>query len=81
MCLQFMVISIIHFPPTMIQVGTREIFMSDAVRLFQKMEDQGVEVTFDPYEGMWHVWQKEYTMPEAKKAISKTYKFIEKHWK
>jgi acetyl esterase/lipase len=69
------------FPPTLIQVGTREMFLSDAVRLFQKMEDQGVEVTFDIYEGMWHAWQKEYTMPEAKKAVLKTCNFIEKHWK
>ncbi len=69
------------FPPTLIQVGTREMFLSDAVRLFQKMEDQGVEVSFDIYEGMWHAWQKEYTMPESKKAVLKTCNFFEKHWK
>ena len=69
------------FSPTLIQVGTREIFLSDAVRLFQKMEDQGVEVTMDIYEGMWHAWQKEYSLPEAEKAILKTCKFFEKHWK
>lgn len=69
------------FPPTLIQVGTREIFLSDAVRLFQKMEDQGVKVTMDIYEGMWHAWQKEYSIPEAKKAILKTCDFFEKHWK
>ena len=68
------------FPPTMIQIGTREIFLSDAVRLFQKMEDQGVEVIFDPYEGMWHAWQKEYTIPEAQKAVQKTWNFINDHW-
>jgi len=69
------------FPPTLIQVGTREIFMSDAIRLFQKMDEKGVKVILDAYEGMWHVWQKEFTMPEAKKAILKTSNFIEKHWK
>ena len=36
------------YPPTLIQIGTREIFMSDAVRLYQKMDKQGVDVTFDP---------------------------------
>ena len=71
-----------NFPPTMIQIGTREIFLSDAVRLFQKMdEQQGVSVILDPYEGMWHAWQKEYTLPEAKKAIEKTCDFMEKYWK
>jgi epsilon-lactone hydrolase len=69
------------FPPTLIQVGTREIFLSDAVRLFQKMDEQDMEVTLDVYEGMWHAWQKEYTMPEAKRAILKTCNFFERHWK
>jgi acetyl esterase/lipase len=69
------------FPPTLIQIGTREMFLSDAVRLFQKMDDQGVKVTLDVYEGMWHAWQKEYTLPEAKKSVLKTCNFIEKHWK
>ncbi len=69
------------FPPTLIQVGTREIFMSDAVRLFQKMNEEEVEVSLDAYEGMWHVWQKEFETPEAQKAISKTSNFIENHWR
>jgi acetyl esterase/lipase len=68
------------FPPTLIQVGTREIFMSDAVRLFQKMDQQGVKVTLDAYEGMWHAWQKEYTIPEAERAVFKTCNFFGKYW-
>ena len=70
-----------EFPPTLIQIGTREIFLSDAVRLYQKMQNAGIAVKLDAYEGMWHAWQKEYSMPEAKDAILKTANFIEKHWK
>lgn len=68
------------FPPTLIQFGTREIFLSDAVRLYQKMDEQGVEVYLDGHEGMWHAWQKVYQLPEAKRAVEKTCNFFEKYW-
>ncbi len=45
------------FPPTLIQAGTREIVLSGAVRLYRVMAEAGIAVVFDPYEGMWHVFQ------------------------
>jgi len=45
------------FPPTLIQVGTTEIFLSNAIRHDQTLADAGVPVKSDPYEGMWHVFQ------------------------
>ena len=45
------------FPPTLIQVGTTEIFLSNAIRHHQTLADAGVPVKIDPYEGMWHVFQ------------------------
>ena len=55
-------------PPTLIQVGLREILLSDAVRLYHKMKEAAPapgHVVLSPYEGMWHVWQGYVDVPEA----------------
>jgi acetyl esterase/lipase len=58
-------------PPTMIQVGLRETLLSDAVRLYHKMKEAAPapgHVVISPYEGMWHVFQNVFTLPEAQAA-------------
>jgi len=45
------------FPPTLIQAGTREIFLSNAVRQYQAISAAGIPATLDLYEGMPHVFQ------------------------
>lgn len=66
------------FPPSLIQAGTKEIFLSTAVRLFQKLEASGQDTKLDVYEGMWHVFQQ-HPIPETKVAISKSATFIKNH--
>lgn len=65
------------FPPLLIQVGTREVLLSDSIRLARKAREAGVDVTLDPWEGMWHVWQDHATAPEAKQASAEIGKFLE----
>ncbi len=60
------------FPPVLIQGGTRETFLSNAVRLYQAMDQPGHTVKLDLYEGMPHVFQIHWDWPEAKLAIQKT---------
>ncbi|MEU6783047.1 alpha/beta hydrolase [Nonomuraea angiospora] len=43
-------------PPVMIQIGEREIMLSDAVRLAEHLADAGVRVTLEAWPGMPHVW-------------------------
>lgn len=45
------------FPPTYIQVGSNEILLSDSIRLKEKMQEAGVNVKLDVFDGMWHVFQ------------------------
>jgi monoterpene epsilon-lactone hydrolase len=45
------------FPPTLIQGGTKEILVSDFVRLYQSLDQADVPVKLDIYEGMPHVFQ------------------------
>jgi monoterpene epsilon-lactone hydrolase len=54
------------FPPTLIQGGTKEIFLSNFVRQYQVIDQAGIPVKLDLYEGMWHVFQEiNYDLPES----------------
>jgi acetyl esterase/lipase len=65
------------FPPTLIQVGTKEILLSDSVRLYQALDQADIPVKLDVYEGMPHVFQTIlYNTAESKLAISKTSNFL-----
>ena len=66
------------FSPTLIQAGTKEMPLSNAVRLYQKLDAAGQDTTLDIYEGMWHVFQQN-DVPEAEVALSKSAAFINKH--
>ncbi len=67
------------FPPTLIQVGGKEIFLSNSIRMYRNLKENNKEVELDVYEGMWHVWQGYYDIPESKMAIKNTKNFILKH--
>lgn len=70
------------FPPTLIQGGTKEIFLSNMVRLYQAMDRAGVIVKLDLYEGMWHDFQAfNYDMPESRLARDKVKVFMETYVK
>jgi acetyl esterase/lipase len=45
------------FPPVLIQAGTKELVLSDAVRFFQALKTAGSVAELDVYEGMTHVFQ------------------------
>ena len=64
------------FPNTLIQGGTKELLLSNFVRIYQKMDIAGIEVKLDIYEGMWHVFQSHHDIPESLLAIRKTAKFF-----
>lgn len=69
------------FPPTLLQVGGKELFLSNAIRMYRALDNAGIAVKLDIYEGMWHVWQGHYLLPESKKAVENTKKFILNHLK
>lgn len=43
-----------RFPPTLVQCGTREVLLSDAVRLARVLDAAGVQAQLDVWEGMCH---------------------------
>jgi acetyl esterase/lipase len=66
------------WPPTLIQGGTRELFLSDFVRLYQAIETGGMgRATLDLYEGMPHMFP--VFLPdsaESQQALAKAKRFL-----
>jgi len=61
-----------------LQAGTKEIFLSNAVRQFQALDQAGIPVKLDLYEGMWHIFQVfNHDLPESKLARKKVRGFLE----
>ena len=68
------------FPPTLIQGGTKEIFLSNFVRQYQVLDAAGQTVKLDLYEGMPHVFQGQLPdAPESKLALRKMREFLRLH--
>ena len=68
------------FPPTLIQGGTKEIFLSNFVRHYQALDAAGQTVKLDLYEGMIHVFMVAIPdSPESKLALSKVDAFLKEH--
>jgi acetyl esterase/lipase len=69
------------FPPTLIQIGTRDLFLSNAVRLYQRIALAGQQASLDVYEGMWHGFHSlPVDLPEAQVARAKARKFLQALW-
>ena len=57
-------------PSTFMTTGTRDLLLSDAVRLDAAMRADGVDVTLRVWEGMWHVFEFVRELPEAKASMA-----------
>jgi epsilon-lactone hydrolase len=67
-------------PPLLIQVGSRETLLDDAVRMAERAKKAGVPVELDVWEGQIHVWQIFASrLDEGEQAIQKLGAFIKKH--
>ena len=61
-------------PPILVQVGSREILLSDSTRLRDKIENSGGMVKLSVWEEMWHVFQA-YGLPQYKQALEEIAEF------
>jgi epsilon-lactone hydrolase len=67
-------------PPALIQVGSDEILLDDAVRMADRMRRAGCEVALEIWPRMPHVWHAFAPMlPEATRAIARIGEFIVQH--
>ncbi|WP_460726632.1 alpha/beta hydrolase [Nocardia heshunensis] len=52
-------------PPSIIIAGTRDLFLSDCVRMHRALRSAGVQSDFRVWEGMWHTFIDLPDIPEA----------------
>jgi len=68
------------FPPTLIQGGTKEIFLSNFIRLYQALDQAGQTAKLDIYEGMPHVFVPTLPKsPESQAAIAKVRNWVHEY--
>jgi monoterpene epsilon-lactone hydrolase len=65
------------FPPLLIQAGSDEILLDDAIALAEKAKADGVDVTLKIWDGLWHVWQVLGDLiPESRMAFEEVGVFL-----
>ncbi|MDH3684332.1 MAG: alpha/beta hydrolase, partial [Acidimicrobiia bacterium] len=65
-------------PPTLIQVGTIDSALTQAIRLARRARVAGVDVSLDIWDGLWHTWHYHRELPEAARALSEASQFVTK---
>src|SRR5262249_22814051 len=70
------------FPPTLVQGGTREDFLSHFVRQHRAIQDAGGTSVLDLYDGMPHVFHMRPEMadvPETRNFLKTMASFLKRH--
>jgi monoterpene epsilon-lactone hydrolase len=64
-------------PPLLIQVGSAETLLDDSTRLAELGRSVGVDITLEPWDDVFHVWQAfALLLPEGRQAIDRIGKFV-----
>ena len=65
-------------PPMLIQISDTEVLVDEGTELYYNAQNAGVDVTFQKYHGLIHVWQIYWRyLPMARDAIRKMVTFID----
>ena len=68
------------FPPAILTTGTRDLLLSNTVRVHRKLRRAGVEAQLEVYEGQSHAqYQFDDRVPETKEAFREIAAFFDKH--
>jgi monoterpene epsilon-lactone hydrolase len=68
------------FPPTILTSGTRDLLLSNTVRVHRKLRQAGVEAVLQVYEGAAHAqYYRDVSAPETKEAFEEIARFFDKH--
>jgi len=63
-------------PPILLQVGTDEILLDDAVRFSKNASKAGVDIALEIWDEMFHVFQMFSFLPDTKRAMESIAKFV-----
>lgn len=68
-----------NFPPSVMVSGTRDLLLSNSVRLFWKLKAAKVPAELLVAEGGWHGFHWEYETPESRDAMQAVDQFLAEH--
>ena len=64
------------FPPAIVTTGTRDLFLSNAVRTHRKLRQAGVDAVLQVFEGQSHAQFLDASTPECAEAFGEISKFL-----
>jgi acetyl esterase/lipase len=68
------------FPPAILTTGTRDLLLSNTVRVHRKLRQAGVDAQLQVFEGQSHAqYQFNDQAPETKEAFGEITAFFDKH--
>jgi epsilon-lactone hydrolase len=68
------------FPPTILNTGTRDLLLSNTVRVHRNLRRAGVVADLHVHEGQAHGgWYRDYTAPESKETFEEIARFFDRH--
>lgn len=68
------------FPPALLTTGTRDLLLSNTVRVHRKLRQAGVDAELHVYEGQSHAhYMRSSTAPETREAFEEIARFFDKH--
>ncbi len=68
------------FPPTILTSGTRDLLLSNTVRVHRKLRQAGIEAVLQVYEGQSHAhYLRDDSAPETKEVFAEISGFFNKH--
>ena len=67
------------YPPAFLLSGTRDMCLSQTVLLHRKLRAAGVQADLNVFEGMWHAFHDNPTLPESREAMMALGQFFDTH--
>jgi hypothetical protein len=67
------------YPPAFLLSGTRDMCLSQTVLLHRKLLKAGVEADLNVFEGMWHFFWEDPSLPESREAMTALANFFNRH--
>src|ERR1700744_1457750 len=68
------------FPPTILTTGTRDLLLSNTVRVHRKLREAGVDAALNVFEAQSHAqYQADDRAPETKEAFDEIAQFFDAH--
>jgi epsilon-lactone hydrolase len=68
------------FPPAILTTGTRDLLLSNTVRVHRKLRQAGVEAVLQVFEGQSHAqYYRDVSAPETREAFEEIARFFDRH--